>query len=247
MKPDKYAFSELINIKKIKELMISYYNLTGLSWALIDLNGNIMTSPDGNPIAAGFDYPCLNVHHGDSKILKKYVKNAAELYKEFSNQKYVDDELMVMAVPIYIDKEHMASILMGHVFLKKPDIETFRKQALDSGFDEAKYLDLLSKIPLHSQDHIHKCLDLLNSLVNVIEELGLEKKKLLDSKNVLKESEKRHVFALEAVQLGTWKYDFTKKLLHLDKKARSHLNSPSNKIELGEISPSSILLLGELR
>ena len=102
-------------------------------------------------------------------------------------------------------------------------------------FDEEKYLDLISKIPIHSQNHIHKCLDLLNSLVNVIEELGLEKKNLLDSKNVLKENEKRHVFALEAVQMGTWKYDFTKKVFHLDKRARNHLNSPSDKVNIGEI------------
>lgn len=190
MKFNKYSFLELVNIIEIKNLMASFYELTGLSWALVYLDGNIMTFQDGSPVSVGWQDFCLNIHRENPKMLQNYIKNTVEFYNKFPGKKCYENGLSNIAVPIYIDNEYMASFFIGSFFLKEPDIEFLRKEARTYGFDKEKYLDMISKIPVFSEDYIHKTLDLLTSVANVIGELGLEEKKLLDDKQFIKEREK---------------------------------------------------------
>jgi len=59
---------------------------------------------------------------------------------------------------------------------------------------------VISKIPVFSQDHIHKSLDFLTSAASVIGELGQEKKKLLDDKQLIKEREETLKFQLNILK-----------------------------------------------
>lgn len=200
MKSPRYSFLELVNTNEIKKLMTSFYELTGLTWALVDLDGNIMTCHDGSPISAGWQDFCLNIHQKNPKILQNYVKSAIEVYDKFSRENHGENGLTNMAVPIYIDDEHMASFFIGHFFLKKPDTESFREHARTHGFDEENYLNVISKLPVFSEDYIHKILDFLTSISSVIGELGLEKKRLLDDKQFTKEREQTLQFQLNILK-----------------------------------------------
>ena len=80
MKTNEYSFQELIKLDGIKELINNFNKLTGLPLALIDTNGKIITSPDGNLISAGIPDYFLNLPYEDSKILKKDIKSSKEFY-----------------------------------------------------------------------------------------------------------------------------------------------------------------------
>lgn len=200
MKSHKYSFLELVNTDEIKKLMTSFYELTGLTWALVDLNGNIMAGQDGSPISAGVQDFCLDIHCKNPKVLQNYVKSAIEVYDKFSRENYCENGLTNMAVPIYIDEEHMASFFIGHFFLKNPDTESFREHAHTYGFDEEEYLDVISKLPVFSEDYIHKSLDFLTSVASIIGAMGLEKKRLLDDKQFIDEREKTLQFQLNILK-----------------------------------------------
>ncbi len=200
MKSHKYSFLELVNTDEIKKLMTGFYKLTGLSLALVDLTGKIMADPDGIPISAGWQDFCLNIQRKNPKMLQNYIKSAVDVNGAFSGEKYYENGLTNMAVPIYIDEEHMASFFIGSFFLKEPDIEFFREEARTYGFDEEEYLGSISKIPLFSEDYIHKSLDFLTSLASAIGELGLEKKRLLEGKQFIKEREQTLQFQLNILK-----------------------------------------------
>lgn len=193
MKTNEYSFQELIKLDGIKELMINFNKLTGLPLALIDTNGKIITSSDGNLISAGIPDYFLNLPYEDSKILKEDIKSS----KEFSIGKYPAFTIINLTVPIYIDDEHMASILIRYPFLNRTDTEISHEQA---HFDEKKYLEFLSKVPAYSEDYINKCLDFLTSLTRIMGEVGLEKKKLMENEHILQKHEKKNIEDEETIE-----------------------------------------------
>ncbi len=192
MKSVNYSFLDLVDIDRIKDLLVSFYELTGIISVLEDLDGNILISTD-----MGWQDICLNFHRKHPETLKKCIKSDTKLSNGLkSGERYSCytclNGMVDMAVPIYIEGEHLANLFTGQFFLKQPDIEFFRKQAEEYGFDEEKYLNALSKVPVFPANFVEKSMSFLTDLANVIGEMGLEKKKLLDSKQVLQESEERY-------------------------------------------------------
>lgn len=191
-----YSFSDLVDTDKIKELLTSFYELTGVVSALEDLDGNILEYTGGR-IAVGWQDICLNFHRKHPETLKKCIESGTKIGNnlkagEKQSSHICLNGLVDMAVPIYIEGEHLANLFTGQFFFESPDIEFFRKQAHKYGFDEEEYLKALSKVDVFSEEFVDKCMRFLKNLASVIGEMGLEKKKLLDNKLILQESEERY-------------------------------------------------------
>jgi len=196
MTSNNYSFSDLVDIDKIKELLTSFYELTGVISALEDLDGNVFECTDGD-VAIGWHDICLDFHRKHPETLKKCIESGIRICNklkagEKQSSHICLNGLVDIAVPIYIGGEHLANLFTGQFFFESPNIEFFRQQAHKYGFDEEKYLDALSKVDVFSEKFIEKAMSFLTNLASVIGEMGLEKKRLLDSKLVLQESEERY-------------------------------------------------------
>lgn len=193
----KYSFSDLVDTCRIKKLLISFYKLRGIPLALVDLEGNILACNDGSGVTAGWQDICLNFHRKYSETLMKCIESNIQLSNGLkAGKKYschtCYNGLVDMAVPIYIGDEHMANLFTGQFFFKPPNIEFFRENARKYCFNEDEYLNALSKVPVFSAKLVKKDIEFLTELAGVIGEMGLEKKKLLDSKHALQEIEERY-------------------------------------------------------
>ena len=196
MTSNNYSFSDLVDTDKIKELLTSFYELTGIISALEDLDGNVLECTDGS-VAIGWQDICLNFHRKHPETLKKCIESGTKICNklkagERQSSHICLNGLVDIVVPIYIEGEHLANLFTGQFFFQSPNVEFFRKQAHKYGFDEEKYLKALYKVDLFSEEFIEKGMSFLTDLASVIGEMGLEKKKLLDSKLVLQESEERY-------------------------------------------------------
>ena len=196
MKSVKCSFSDLVDTDKIKDLLLSFYELTGIMSVLEDLDGNILTCADGSGVAVGWQDICLNFHRKHPETLKKCINSDTRLSNGLkSDEKYSCYQclngLMDMAVPIYIGGEHLATLFTGQFFFESPDIEFFKKQAHKYDFNEEEYSNALSKVPVFSEDFIKNGMNFLTDLASVIGEMGLEKKKLLEKRLDLQEREKQ--------------------------------------------------------
>jgi PAS domain S-box-containing protein len=196
MTSNNYSFTDLVDIDKIKELLTSFYELTGVISALEDLDGNVFESTDGS-VAIGWQDICLNFHRKHPETLKKCIESGTRICDKLKAGEKQSSHICInglvdIAVPIYIEGEHLANLFTGQFFFKPPNIEFFRQQAHKYGFDEDEYLDALSKVDVFSEEFIEKAMSFLTNLASVIGEMGLEKKRLLDSKLILQESEERY-------------------------------------------------------
>ncbi|MCZ3365210.1 MULTISPECIES: PAS domain S-box protein [Methanobacterium] len=228
MTSNNYSFTDLVDIDKIKELLTSFYELTGVISALEDLDGNVFESSDGF-VAIGWQDICLNFHRKHPETLKKCIESGTRICDklkagEKQSSHICLNGLVDIAVPIYIEGEHLANLFTGQFFFKPPNMEFFRQQAHKYGFDEDEYLDALSKVDVFSEEFIEKAMSFLTNLASVIGEMGLEKKKLLDSKLILQESEERFRSLIN---------NSSDLIRILDKEGRIIFDSPSSKRILG--------------
>ena len=97
-----------------------------------------------------------------------------------------------MAVPIIINGVHLATLFTGQFFYEdeKPDLEFFRAQAEEFGFDTDGYLAALSRVPVCSRGQIRNLMNYHCQLVKVMAETGLKNLRLTSEVTERKQAEK---------------------------------------------------------
>lgn len=88
--------------------------------------------------------------------------------------------LIDVAVPIIIEGIHMGNLFTGQLQFEAPDVEYFKKQAEEFGFDESLYLEALNNMPVFTEDKIKQTMEFLLKLAKMIGNLGLAKKQQLE-------------------------------------------------------------------
>lgn len=78
----------------------------------------------------------------------------------------------------------------------------FQKQAAAFGFDEKRYLDLLNKVPVVSEEKVKTAMDFLLNMTEFISELALQKVKQEKITQNLKDSEQKFKAIFEAANAG---------------------------------------------
>jgi PAS domain S-box-containing protein len=99
--------------------------------------------------------------------------------------------LIDVAVPIFINGEHVANLFSGQFFFEKPDIPFFRKQAKKYGFAEEKYIEALEKVPVVSKEQVQVAMNFLLDVTQLISEVSYQKMEQAELNKALKESEER--------------------------------------------------------
>jgi PAS domain S-box-containing protein len=94
---------------------------------------------------------------------------------------------------------HLANVFTGQVLFEQPDIEKFRQQALDFGYDVEAYLKALEEVPVIDEKEFKGILAFLAEMAVMLAEQGLlelrskeHARKLMESENALRESEARY-------------------------------------------------------
>lgn len=184
-------FGELIEFSRIQGLFDHFATYSGVASAILDLEGNIY-------VAAGWKDLCTRFHrtHPESALCCKESDTALalELRQGHTHNVYrCKNGLMDVAVPVMVSGEHIANFYIGQFFLEEPDIAFFEKQAEKYGFDKTEYLDALGKIPIYSEEHVHKLMNFLTGIIELFGESLVARKRVEDIREQLilelKESE----------------------------------------------------------
>lgn len=197
----KYHISELIDAEKIQQLMERFHSMTNIPCTLIDPQGNILRVNDDKFLAAGWKTVCLEFHRKHPKSLAKCIESDTVLSRQILEKKKYSlyrcrNGLVDGAIPIFISGEHVVNLFTGQFFLEPPDIDYFRKQAADYGYDVDKYLDALSEVPVLEIGTVEQGLLFLGELAELITHMGLKEKELLSLKNELEKKVEIRTFEL---------------------------------------------------
>ena len=114
-----------------------------------------------------------------------------------------------MAFPLIIDGRHVATVFTGQFFYDddEVDVEAFRAQAAELGFDEAAYLEALERVPILSHAQVEQTIEFLADLAGMLADLGLSALDREKDHAALMDSEQRLRLANKATNDVVWDLD----------------------------------------
>ncbi len=188
-------FSRLVDLGQLKRLLEDLYRLTGVLTAVLDVEENVL-------VAVGWQEICTRFHRQHPETAARCRQSDAYIKAHLgdSPEGYVDyrcrNGLRDVAMPIIIDGQHLATFFTGQFFYDDdpPNMEYFRAQAVQFGFDQDEYLTALKRVPVVSREHISNLMAFCGGLVQMIATTGLKNLRLAQEVEKRKQSEKEASF-----------------------------------------------------
>jgi two-component system cell cycle sensor histidine kinase/response regulator CckA len=187
----QYKFHELVDIEKLQQLMDHFHMATGIPVGIIDLEGNVH-------VATGWQEICTGFHRVNPETLARCRQSDAYIRNNLHLDGYIEykcrNGLWDLALPLVIAGAHLATLFLGQFFYEDevPDLEFFRKQAREFGFDEDRYMAALSRVPVFRRDRVKSIMDYYTCFVQFVIETGLTNLKRIETEKALRESESRY-------------------------------------------------------
>lgn len=167
----KYA--ELVDVADLQTLMDSLHQVIGIANAIIDTDGVVITSSGWQDTCVKFHrvnpQSCANCIESDTSLAKSMFKGEAFAIYNCLNG------LVDTAMPIVVAGQHVANVFTGQCFTAPPDIDFFRHQARQFGFEESGYLEAVAKVPVLSKQRLESITKLYAQLAHILACNGLDR------------------------------------------------------------------------
>ncbi|MDD3472724.1 MAG: PocR ligand-binding domain-containing protein, partial [Syntrophaceae bacterium] len=144
--------SDILDIDDLQTLLSNFCDSVGVASAISDLNGNLIAF-------ANFRRACTQFHRVGEVSSRRCAESDSilgsrlEEGQDFTIYK-CKNGLTDAASPLIIDGKHVANILIGQFHLQEPDLEFFRRQAQELGYDEEDYLASIKEVPMMSEEKL---------------------------------------------------------------------------------------------
>jgi len=202
----KYPIESLLDLKKLRKIFEQFSLATGLAVGFVTYPTQEIL------IATGWKEICVKFHRASSET-EKYCKSSnIYLTKQLESlKKYAikrcENGLIDGATPVIISGEHVASLFVGQVFFRKPDIEYFKEQAKKYGYNQKEYLDALERVQVISKSQFRRSLSFLNEIAVMIGEMGLRNLQIKETAEGLKQDIMGQKKTEEALRLAQFTID----------------------------------------
>lgn len=160
-----------MDLEQLRSIFEKFTQSTGFTIGFLDHPGlNVLT-------ATGWRDICTKFHRACPASIENCLKSNMHLLKQLREPGQIvieecDNHLVDCATPIIIKGKHIASLATGQLLLKAPDIELFRTQAREFGYDEKKYMEALEHIPVVSGEKLKSITGFLGEIATLISEMG---------------------------------------------------------------------------
>lgn len=166
-----FSASDILNIEKLAPLFHSYSDITGIATALLDLNGTVL-------IAANWKDSCTRFHRRNQVTNKRCLESDTALANDLDrggkyNVYQCKNGLVDVAMPVVIGGYHIANVFIGQFFFQPPDLDFYRRQAREVGFEESAYLEAIAQVPVFSEQEIRRNIEFVAQLAEMIGESGV--------------------------------------------------------------------------
>ena len=165
----EYTLPRLVDITKLRTFTDLWYKATEVPLAVIDPQGSMLAVSGGREIclhfcrleAVGRDRcgrsdAATGIMSGQGCTLRKCRKG-----------------LMDASAPIKLFGEKIGDFVAGPFLLHPPDLDFFKKQALQLGLDESLHIDTVSKVPVADEEKLQASLQGLSVFSEVLFEAGI--------------------------------------------------------------------------
>ena len=210
----EYTLKDLLDVSRLQELLDSLNKLHSLPSAIIDTEGDILTTTAWQDI-------CTKFHRAnpetEQQCLESERRISAELLEEAPHVIYrCPLGLVETATPIIIEGKHLGNIFSGQLFIAPPDETYFKEQAVTYGFDETEYLNAVRKVPIFSEEQLHNNLIFIHTLAILMAEQALKQMRMLEASEKLRKSTERQRSILQTTKDGVWLVDMQGNILEVN-------------------------------
>jgi diguanylate cyclase (GGDEF)-like protein/hemerythrin-like metal-binding protein/PAS domain S-box-containing protein len=167
-----YRFTDLVDIEAFRSMLKSFYEATGILHGLVDADNNVIS-------AIGWQEACTDFHRANACSNARCLESNCYLAEHISQDSFVGyackNGLMDYATPIIIDGKQLATLYFGQLLHEPPDMEFFRRQAQEYGFDEETYLAAIRKVPIVPRERIKPIMAFYMQLAQMLARSGLDR------------------------------------------------------------------------
>jgi PAS domain S-box-containing protein len=215
-----YSFADLVDINRIRRLAENLYRVTGIPIGIMGADGTIY-------MEVGWHDVCARFHLLHPQARQCHI----EMTQQISGRKapgffvYRCGNGMHHAVtPLILDGCHIASIYLGQFFYDQQeiDLEYFRTQARQFGFDEHSYLDALKTVPVYDNATAQDMILFFQDMLAMMASTGLARFKEMQADKERIESEHKYRHLFETMTQGVIYHDPCGKIISANP-AASHI------------------------
>ncbi|WP_027715315.1 PocR ligand-binding domain-containing protein [Desulfuromonas sp. TF] len=202
------SFADLIDLDIVRPLIQSFSRTSGLPMSIVDVEGNVLVTCGWQKVCTYFHrrFPvplqrCIDSDTDFSHFIRDGRPPAAGEYFE----SFCRNGLVHIGFPIMVEGEHLATLFLSQFFYEAPDLERFRRQALELGMDEEPYLEAVGTVPVISRERVEDVIGFFSGFAKLLARLGSGRLREIESRNLLEASERkfRSIFesALDSIVL----------------------------------------------
>ncbi len=185
-----YELDKLIDIDSFKQILDNFFKATEISNGLVDNNGKLITQ-------SGWSDACNNFHRKHIDSNKFCVESNISLIESLSKNSISKNEckngLIDYVAPVIIDNEIIASLFLGQVFNKAPDLNYFISQAEKYNYDKTSYIDAIKRIPIVTDEKMSSLMLCIVQIIDVLVFGSLSKQREDKLEQNLKRTNERSV------------------------------------------------------
>lgn len=199
----EYKLSDIIDLSKLKNLIELFSNISPVTTAIIDENGNIL-------IATGCQDICSKFHLANPISFKECQETHNNIKAYLQQNKHVEykcqNGLWNVALPVIIRGKHVATVSLGQFFYEGEEHDTnfFSSRAEKFNFPHDEYMADMKKIPCFTKEKIKNIMEYYIALINFIIDRGLSHIKQMEAEKVLQESSERFHYLVESTSDCIW-------------------------------------------
>ena len=203
---ENYKLENLINMDDLKEILDDFHKIAPFPIAVLNFKGDVLLESHWEPI-------CTQFHRVNPKTAAICTESDTHFNTELGkgNERHIlyrcGNGLYDAASPIIIEGQHLGNFFIGQFLLEPPDEALFRKQAQRYGFEEKKYLEALSRVPIISELDLKNRLDYLCGFAEFLGNIGLKEFQRNKAQDALREGEEKYRLLAENVTDVIWTMD----------------------------------------
>ena len=170
---EELQVSDLLDLDELQRLLGNFCDAVGVASAISDLKGNLLAF-------ANFRRCCTQFHRVGEISSQRCAESDAILGSRLEEGQdftiyQCKNGLTDAASPLIIDGKHVANILIGQFHLQEPDLDFFRRQARDLGYDEEDYVASIKEVPRMSAEKLPSILGFLSGFAKMVGSLSLDR------------------------------------------------------------------------
>jgi diguanylate cyclase (GGDEF)-like protein/PAS domain S-box-containing protein len=178
MSPDKklkisnYKFSDLVDVVSFQKVLDSFFKATGVPNGLVSNEGKIITQ-------SGWTNACSLFHRVNSQTNKFCLDSNKELMKNLQEGQIASslckNGLLDYTTPIVINGHRIATLFLGQVLNKSPDILFFKERSHEFNYNEKSYIQAIKNVPIIPKDKMESLMECMVDMAQILVQNGLSK------------------------------------------------------------------------